>query len=167
MSYWVINNVNSTSLDVALLEKKKAVEAVIVKLAAVVDLSVHFLTSLSPSFVAWKPSFENIFFGPFYLFKGIQARLPCQPPAKPYPTIKWFKDGVALEYENNGSYILDSDGTLVIRKVGDSDAGRYTCTAENYLGEATATADGIILGKESSKTNHFLFFCLVGCQQKV
>ena len=65
---------------------------------------------------------------------------------------------MALGYENNGSYILDSDGTLVIRKVGESDAGRYTCAAENYLGEANVTADGILLGKESSKTIPFLFF---------
>ncbi|XP_074608784.1 hemicentin-1-like [Acropora palmata] len=101
--------------------------------------------SLQINVMAWKPSFENILFGPFYLFKGIQARLPCQPFAKPYPTIKWLKDGVTLEYENNGSYVLDSDGTLVIRKVGESDAGRYTCTAQNYLGEASKTADGILL----------------------
>ena len=129
-------------------------------------LGADFLTTLFPFVLAWKPSFENILFGPFYLFKGIEARLPCQPFAKPYPTIKWLKDGVTLEYENNGSYILDSDGTLVIRKVGESDAGRYTCTAQNYLGEANKTADGILLGKESSKTVPFLFFAWLPANKK-
>ncbi|XP_068714967.1 neuroglian-like isoform X2 [Montipora foliosa] len=94
---------------------------------------------------AWQPSFENLLFGPFYLFKGIQARLPCKPSAEPSPTIKWLKDGVALRYVENGSYSLNSDGTLVINKVDDSDSGRYTCVAENYFGKANVTASGILL----------------------
>ncbi|XP_068757833.1 contactin-2-like [Montipora capricornis] len=95
--------------------------------------------------IAWQPSFKNLLFGPFYLFKGIQARLPCKPSAEPSPTIKWLKDEVVLRYVENGSYSLNSDGTLVINKVDNSDSGRYTCVAENYFGKASVTASGILL----------------------
>ena len=97
-------------------------------------------------------------FGPFYLFKGIQARLPCKPSAEPSPTIKWLKDGVALRYVENGSYSLNSDGTLVINKVDDSDSGRYTCVAENYFGKANVTASGILRGEKGAHCGVSFFF---------
>ena len=86
-------------------------------------------------------------FGPFYLFKGIQARLPCKPFAEPYPTFAWLKDGAVIKHSKNESYKIDADGSLIIVKVKDGDSGKYTCMAENYLGKANATADGILLGK--------------------
>lgn len=106
-------------------------------------------------FSAWKPSFELVSFGPFYLFKGIQARLPCKPLAEPYPTFRWFKDGVAIEYGKNESYMMDADGSLIILEVGAGDSGKYTCEAQNYLGKTNATADCILLGKDISTFSAF------------
>ncbi|XP_020621934.1 hemicentin-1-like isoform X3 [Orbicella faveolata] len=94
---------------------------------------------------AWKPSFLGVGFGPFYLFKESQARLPCKPLGEPQPSVKWFKDGTAVSYGQNSSYKLEADGTLVITKVTDDDGGIYTCMAQNYLGKANATAPGILL----------------------
>ena len=102
---------------------------------------------MSSSHAAWKPSFNRVTFGPFYLFKGSQARLPCKPFAEPYPTFKWFKDGAAISSGKNQSYRVDADGSLVIIKVKDGDSGKYTCMAQNYLGKTNATADGILLGE--------------------
>ena len=82
-----------------------------------------------------------------YLFKDSQARLPCKPEGEPQPTVKWFKDGVAISDKQNASYRLESDGTLIIDKVKNGDAGKYTCMAENFLGKANVTALGILLGK--------------------
>ena len=99
---------------------------------------------------AWKPSFD-LPFGPFYLFKGNQARLPCKPNAEPYPTFRWFKDGVPIGHGQNDSYTLDADGSLLINNVKDGNSGRYTCMAENYLGTANATANAIVLGKRQKE----------------
>ena len=62
--------------------------------------------------------------------------------------MKWFKDGVAISYGQNTTYRLAADGTLIITKVKDGDAGRYTCMAQNYLGQANKTAPGTLLGKK-------------------
>ena len=100
-------------------------------------------------FAAWKPSFQGVGFGPFYLFKESQVRLPCKPLGEPQPSVKWFKDGTAISYGQNSSYKLEADGTLVITKVKDGDGGRYTCMAQNYLGKADVTAPGILLGNRN------------------
>lgn len=75
--------------------------------------------------------------------------------ADPYPTFRWFKDGVAIEFGKNESYVMDADGSLVILKVGPGDSGKYTCEAQNYLGTSNATADCIVLGKDISKFSVF------------
>ena len=96
---------------------------------------------------AWKPSFLEVGFGPFYLFKESLARLPCKLLGEPQPSVKWFKDGTAVSYGQNSSFTVETDGTLVINKVTAGDGGTYTCMAQNYLGIANATAPGILLGK--------------------
>ena len=101
-------------------------------------------------FTAWKPSFVGVTFGPFYLFKDSQARLPCKPLGEPQPAVIWFKDDIAITYGQNTSYRLEADGTLIISKVKNGDEGRYTCMAQNYLGKANITAPGILLGKKKS-----------------
>lgn len=107
-------------------------------------------------FTAWKPSFRGVTFGPFYLFKDNQARLPCKPLGEPQPAVKWFRDGEAITYGQNSSYTLEADGTLIIDKVKDGDGGSYTCMAQNYLGKANVTAPGILLGKKNGFKNPLL-----------
>ena len=115
----------------------------------------EFIAQLSHIFITvWKPSFD-LPFGPFYLFKGTQARLPCKPIAEPYPTFRWFKDGVPIGNGQNDSYTLDADGSLLINDVKDGNSGRYTCMAENYLGTANATANAIVLGKREFATSNY------------
>ncbi|RMX60520.1 hypothetical protein pdam_00001439 [Pocillopora damicornis] len=91
-----------------------------------------------------KPYFPELV-PPVYLFKDSQARLPCKPAGEPQPTVKWFKDGVAISYGQNASYRLQANGTLIIDKVENGNAGKYTCMAENFLGKANITARGILL----------------------
>lgn len=66
---------------------------------------------------------------------------------EPQPSVKWFKDGTAVNSGQNSGYKVEADGTLVITKVTDGDGGTYTCMAQNYLGNANATAPVILLGK--------------------
>ena len=98
-----------------------------------------------------KPYFPELV-PPVYLFKDSQARLPCKPAGEPQPTVKWFKDGVAISYGQNASYRLQANGTLIIDKVENGNAGKYTCMAENFLGKANVTARGILLGKAKLAT---------------
>lgn len=100
-------------------------------------------------FTAWKPSFLGVGFGPFYLFKESQARLPCKPLGEPQPSVKWFKDGTAVSYGQSSSFKLEADGTLLVTKVTDGVGGTYTCMAQNFLGKTNATAPGILLGKRN------------------
>ena len=106
-------------------------------------------------FIAWKPSFSDVQFGPFQLLHESKGRLPCNPSAAPRPTFQWFRSGVLISYGDSSRYELEQDGTLIIKKVDkDMDAVNYTCSAKNFLGSDFATAVTIVLGK---------IFCMLFC----
>ena len=121
---------------------------------------------------AWKPSFENVQFGPFHLLNEKEARLPCKPSTgAPQPSYRWFKDGELITYEENSRYKLDMDGTLVIKEVDkDQDGVNYTCKASNLMGEDSITTVPIILGKQcqfyKSVTDFYSYFITKGNQFK-
>ena len=98
---------------------------------------------------AWKPSFENVQFGPFRLLNKKEAKVPCKSStAAPQPSYHWFKDGELITYGENSRYKLDMDATLVIKEVDkDLDGVNYTCKAKNLMGEDSITTVPIILGK--------------------
>ncbi|GAB1598555.1 contactincontactin-like [Argonauta hians] len=70
--------------------------------------------------------------------------LECRPEAAPFPTIQWYKNGMALGL-NPGSITdrlsLYYNGDLHIQNVMRSDAGRYKCEATNPLGSASTETE--------------------------
>ncbi|XP_076455738.1 contactin-3-like [Babylonia areolata] len=67
------------------------------------------------------------------------ATITCNPEGAPEPLITWFKDGGQLTGDGNHVLVLPN-GNLVIQGLQNSDQGRYTCKAENELGEAQSSA---------------------------
>lgn len=63
--------------------------------------------------------------------------LRCIGEGTPDPQIKWFKGGVEVQPL---SYIqMSPDGSLLIYDVQETDAGNYTCVAENEAGTTNET----------------------------
>ncbi|XP_074853207.1 papilin isoform X2 [Carettochelys insculpta] len=59
---------------------------------------------------------------------GERVRLPCAVEASPALTIQWQKDGQPV---SSSRHRQQSDGALVINRVGSEDAGFFTCIASN------------------------------------
>ena len=73
----------------------------------------------------------------------------CQAIGEPVPTITWYFDGVMINVSNTSEYNLTSsiNGTMItsiitIMNTQSSDAGMYTCEAENFLG--TSRSSGVL-----------------------
>ena len=78
--------------------------------------------------------------------------MKCEPEAAPRPsTFKWFdKNGAEIKSGRNG-YTIEQDGTLVINKVDRSQhAGKFSCYAQNFQGNATAEGVATVYGKNAS-----------------
>ncbi|XP_055948498.1 hemicentin-1-like isoform X2 [Argiope bruennichi] len=68
---------------------------------------------------------------------GEQATLRCIAEGIPDPKVRWYKGSVEIQPL---SYIqITSDGSLSIYDVQETDAGEYTCVAENEAGTANET----------------------------
>ena len=118
----------------------------------VFSFRVKFLTRIF-LFAAIKPSFAESGFGPFYLFKGTEGRLKCNPKAAPRPTkdqYKWYKGTTLLKSSESEPYRIEYGeySTLIIKNVEkDRDEGSYKCYAENFLGSDEATEKATVLGE--------------------
>ena len=119
------------------------------KVAPCLGSLIHLIDfNFSSHQTAWKPSFADGQFGNFTLLHDSEGRLKCKTSAEPPATFQWFRNGVFISDKVNSRYMLQPDGTLVIRKVDkDQDSVNYTCKAQNMLGEDSATAVPVILGK--------------------
>ncbi|XP_071551464.1 netrin receptor UNC5C isoform X2 [Panulirus ornatus] len=61
-----------------------------------------------------------------------QVELRCLPPlGRPHPTTTWLKDNVPIDFDQNHSYRISSEGSLLILSARPGDSGNYTCVAEN------------------------------------
>nr|XP_045003176.1 striated muscle preferentially expressed protein kinase isoform X2 [Jaculus jaculus] len=72
---------------------------------------------------------------------GADVLLKCIITANPPPQVSWKKDGSELHSE--GRLLLRAEGerhTLLLREARAADAGSYTATATNELGQATCAA---------------------------
>ena len=73
--------------------------------------------------------------------------IKCNPSGGPKPTKKWQKDGQDIDM-SLARYSQNSEGYLEIADVSYSDAGKYTCIAENAIGSpASSTGTAVVLGK--------------------
>ncbi|XP_069925959.1 striated muscle preferentially expressed protein kinase isoform X1 [Oryctolagus cuniculus] len=72
---------------------------------------------------------------------GADVLLKCIVTANPPPQVSWHKDGSALRSE--GRLLIRAEGerhTLLLREARVADAGSYTATATNELGQASCAA---------------------------
>uniref|UniRef100_A0A803SZR0 Contactin-3 n=1 Tax=Anolis carolinensis TaxID=28377 RepID=A0A803SZR0_ANOCA len=76
------------------------------------------------------------------LLMGSTAHFECKPKASPRAMITWKKGGELLQ-ENERISLL-KDGGLRIANVSKSDAGSYTCLAENQFGKASSSTSLLV-----------------------
>lgn len=75
---------------------------------------------------------------------GETAKLECTVVGKPEPEVKWVRDGVPVNVDNQHVIVKkDQDGhqTLIIKDASTADAGRYSCEAANKAGKAETSAE--------------------------
>ncbi|VDD91211.1 unnamed protein product [Enterobius vermicularis] len=83
-----------------------------------------------------KPRFKDLE-SEVRVIEGERARLECKAEGHPPPVITWLRGGRPIETMHNS--ILSPHGeTLMILKSRRSDAGGYSCVAENFAGPAEA-----------------------------
>ena len=73
--------------------------------------------------------------------------IQCHAGGAPTPTVTWTKDG--QEIPSDGRYIVQNDGSLLIRESKEADNARYTCTADSVAGKDSASSTVQIAGKYS------------------
>jgi len=69
-----------------------------------------------------------------------RVTMPCPASGTPAPRISWFKDGYPLSENEIGVRILPG-GSLQLDHAQSSDAGQYTCRAENVAGNTSKDFD--------------------------
>ncbi|XP_010121152.1 PREDICTED: obscurin [Chlamydotis macqueenii] len=74
---------------------------------------------------------------------GYPVSFDCIVVGKPLPTVRWFKDGKAIEEDDHYMINEDQEGChqLIITAVVPTDMGVYRCLAENNMGVASTKAE--------------------------
>lgn len=80
---------------------------------------------------------------------GIGVRLLCCCEGKPWPTIRWQKDGRELHKSEYNMTAKDGVITLDITGCRMEDAGKYTCIASNHLGTTETSCSVIVEAKRA------------------
>ena len=70
------------------------------------------------------------------VLENSRITIPCPARGTPSPRISWSKDGYQLGGNEIGIRIL-ADGSLQLDRAQSSDAGQYTCFADNLAGNAS------------------------------
>ena len=65
-----------------------------------------------------------------YVEEGADVLLDCDANGDPFPLVTWKKDGQILQQSNTNT-------SLRITKIGQSDAVNYVCTAKNRAGSVS------------------------------
>jgi len=88
--------------------------------------------------------------------EGATATLECQVIGQPDPAVRWYKEGRPLSASQKVE-IRKQDGRvrLILYGVKEQDSGRYTCIAQNHLGENSSSANLIVNGL-SVLTSHIV-----------
>ncbi|XP_071961374.1 uncharacterized protein [Antedon mediterranea] len=71
---------------------------------------------------------------------GDTAMLQCKPSGSPMPNISWKKDGKSV-VASDRIHLVSSNQLLLVTDVKVEDAGSYTCSLSNVLGQVTGTID--------------------------
>uniref|UniRef100_A0A0N5AE68 Ig-like domain-containing protein n=1 Tax=Syphacia muris TaxID=451379 RepID=A0A0N5AE68_9BILA len=68
--------------------------------------------------------------------EGQSGELRCiAPNAVPKPEVVWYKDGYAIQRNQDGHIIHSNDDSLLISPVSLFDEGKYYCVATNIVGQ--------------------------------
>ncbi|XP_032581355.1 protein sidekick isoform X1 [Drosophila sechellia] len=71
---------------------------------------------------------------------GGQVQLTCDVVGEPTPQVKWFRNAESVDaHIESGRYTLNTDNTLVIKKLILDDAAMFQCLAINEAGENSAS----------------------------
>nr|XP_028561741.1 ADAMTS-like protein 3 [Podarcis muralis] len=81
---------------------------------------------------------------------GVSVALQCPVKGLPQPEVTWFKN----EGFPRTQVFSVANGSLILRNVSHEDAGMYTCTASNALGQAMATTVLRLAERRSQKPNN-------------
>lgn len=76
--------------------------------------------------------------------QGESVTIDCQSTGIPAPAISWQKDGSNLLTSQR--VLIDANGVVNILGAISVDAGIYTCTAQNPVGNATANTSLNVIG---------------------
>lgn len=81
---------------------------------------------------------------------GTTSRIVCLVEGHPRPQMTWFHNGESVDSDNHMTY--EKDGSvLVLNGVRESDAGVYTCVAQNSQGSAESVAMIRINGRRTAR----------------
>ncbi|VDM36482.1 unnamed protein product [Toxocara canis] len=80
--------------------------------------------------------------------QGEAAVLECVPYGKPFPAIKWLKDGIEISEDSNLKIGSAEDGTqrITIKQAEFCSEGYYRCVATNEYGTASTKGELIVEG---------------------
>ena len=81
--------------------------------------------------------------------KGETAKLECRVTGKPDPAIVWYKGAKELQHDSTHFTSVEQGNlcVLTIKKVAESDAGTYVCTAANPSGKDSTSAKLNVVGE--------------------
>uniref|UniRef100_A0A1I7U001 Immunoglobulin I-set domain protein n=1 Tax=Caenorhabditis tropicalis TaxID=1561998 RepID=A0A1I7U001_9PELO len=77
--------------------------------------------------------------------KGDQVTLWCEAFGVPSPTISWYKDSELLTNTGVDKSTANSKKSVIFSSITPSEAGVYTCKAENWVGTAEEDVDLIVM----------------------
>lgn len=71
--------------------------------------------------------------------------IQCPTSGVPTPKVTWTKDD--QEIISGLRYIIQDDGSLLIREADDDDSAQYTCTADSVAGQDNKSSTVLVIGK--------------------
>ncbi|XP_060569116.1 neuroglian-like isoform X2 [Ruditapes philippinarum] len=104
----------------------------------------HLWADVPLSIMAFKPELKKKFENDVKVSEGKSVTLPCEVDGKPTPRIYWKRKDQKMEGPN---YTIMPSGNMIIKNAAMSEAGRWTCFAENRYGKIKASGELIVRRK--------------------
>lgn len=95
-----------------------------------------FLLADEPIISAFKQEFSAV--------EGSTVNLPCDVTGDPKPAILWYKDGIELISDD--THQIESDGSITLKHVKESDEGEFICKAVNIIGSSDQVIKVSVIG---------------------
>lgn len=79
-------------------------------------------------------------------FTNTRITIKCRASGVPTPTVTWSTENQKILSEEGG-YIVQEDGSLLVKVAEKVDTVRYTCTAVNVAGQDSASSSVVVVGR--------------------